>query len=452
MRIDSALVRDGVTPEQLRQLISRHQATQARYEKLRRYYRGEHAILDRRRASEASANNRIVANHAKYITDMTTAYLVGTPVTYSAADGLDIEPVKDCYFEQAIANLDAELERDASICGMALEMVYANAEAQPRSCLIPAEQAFVVYDDTAESNKLFGVYYHNRMELDGRKGKAEVIMLDGRNRYTYAGRDSSFSNLELVGTEPHYFGAVPMIEYRNNTERQGDFEQQISLIDAYNTMLSDRVNDKEQFVDAMLLLVSIDLDSDTARKLKEERILESLDKDGRAEYLSKALAEADVEVLRNALKEDIHRFSMVPDLSDEEFAGNLSGVAIKYKLLGFEQHIKNKERLFETGLKERFALYNGFLNVKRNMPIVPVHKIDVEFSRNLPANELELSQMIANLIWIASTETLLTRLPFVTDAKEEAQLAAAEAQEKSERRVLTSRKLMEYGEDAPDDE
>ena len=207
-----------------------------------------------------------------------------------------------------------------------------------------------------------------------------------------------------------------------------------------------------QYVVAMLLLVSIDLDSDTSSKLIEEKILESLDKDGRAEYLSKALAEADVEVLRNALKEDIHRFSMVPDLSDEEFAGNLSGVAIKYKLLGFEQHIKNKERLFETGLKERFALYNGFLNVKRNMPIVPVHKIDVEFSRNLPANELELSQMIANLIGIASTETLLTRLPYVTDAKEEAQLAAAEAQEKTERRVLTSRKLMEYGEDAPDDE
>ena len=76
------------------------------------------------------------------------------------------------------------------------------------------------------------------------------------------------------------------------------------------------------------------------------------------------MTEADIKVLRDDLKQDIHKFSMVPDLSDESFGGNLSGVAIKYKLLGFEQHIKNKERYFTRSLRERFRLYNNFLNVK----------------------------------------------------------------------------------------
>lgn len=35
-------------------------------------------------------------------------------------------------------------------------------------------------------------------------------------------------------------------------EAQGDFEQVVSIIDAYNIVMSDRVNDKEQFVDAIL--------------------------------------------------------------------------------------------------------------------------------------------------------------------------------------------------------
>jgi len=41
------------------------------------------------------------------------------------------------------------------------------------------------------------------------------------------------------------------------------------------------------------------------------------------------------------------KISMVPNMSDENFVGNYSGVALRYKLLTFEQAIKNKERFFE---------------------------------------------------------------------------------------------------------
>ena len=61
---------------------------------------------------------------------------------------------------------------------------------------------------------------------------------------------------------------------------------------------------------------------------------------------------------------------------------------------------------------------------------VPSHRIDIEFHRNLPANELELSQMVSNLSGIVSDETLLARLPFVTDAKEEKELVEEEKKRK----------------------
>ncbi|NQO34922.1 phage portal protein, partial [Streptococcus suis] len=59
--------------------------------------------------------------------------------------------------------------------------------------------------------------------------------------------------------------------------------------------------------------------------LREEGLLE-LPKDASAEFLKNVLDEATVEVLRKALKEDIYTFSHVPNLSDENFAGNTSGV------------------------------------------------------------------------------------------------------------------------------
>ncbi len=53
---------------------------------------------------------------------------------------------------------------------------------------------------------------------------------------------------------PHYLGEIPIIEYLNNKLAIGDFELQIPLIDAYNALMSDRVTDKEQFIDAILAI------------------------------------------------------------------------------------------------------------------------------------------------------------------------------------------------------
>ena len=152
-----------------------------------------------------------------------------------------------------------------------------------------------------------------------------------------------------------------------------------------------------------------------------------------------------IKILRDDIKDDIHRFSMIPDLSDESFGNNLSGVAIKYKLLGFEQAVKNKERFFTKTLRRRFELYNKFLVLKSAMSIVPTHRVDIVYNYNLPANELEISQMITNLQDVVSTETLLSRLPFVTDSKEEAELKRAEQAERQKRAIEETRELSERG-------
>jgi SPP1 family phage portal protein len=134
--------------------------------------------------------------------------------------------------------------------------------------------------------------------------------------------------------------------------------------------------------------------------------------------LVKTLQEGDVDILRQNLEADIHKISMVPNMSDENFVGNSSGVAIRYKLLAFEQNIKNKERYMEKGLMERFKLYNNFLITKSKMQEVPIEEVDATFKRNLPSNDLEISQMINNLADFVDAETLISQLSFIKDASE----------------------------------
>ncbi len=422
MIIDESFLDGGITPEILSKLIARHQSEQGRLTMLKNYYDGNHKIKERQRLSSSASNNRLVCNHAKYIVDMIKSYLVGNPVSYACSAGYDIEAVKNCYLVQDIAHTDCELEKQMSIYGRSYEMIFANEKSEPRSVCLSPMNTFVVYGTSVDENPLFGVHYYKRFDINGKSVGVSCIVCDKEKFYTFENETDSFNNMKLVSNTQHYFGDVPILEYRNNEEMQGDFEQLISLIDAYNVLQSDRVNDKEQFVDAFLFLTGIDIDSEQAKQLKEERILMGYD-GAEAKYLSKVMSENDIKVLRDNLKQDIHRFSMVPDLSDEYFGGNISGVAIKYKLMGFEQHIRNKERYFSKILKKRFEIYNRFLTLRGSMKYVPVHRVDIVFTRNMPVNELEISQMINNLSGIATSETLLSQLSFITDPKEEARLA-----------------------------
>lgn len=426
MIIDEGIIGESIAPDILARLIEKHKdKTKTRYEQLHNYYIGEHAIKMRKKHYKNAANNRIVSNHAKYITDMIRSYLVGNPITYTIDNKYDIAAVKAAYLEQDIASLDSEIVKDMSVYGRAYELIYADEETKPRSVRLAPENTFVCYSQLAKGAPLFGVYYYKKYNIDGYCTGTVCRVYDDSFEYTFEGSSDSYSGMTLTKKEPHYFFGVPLIEYKNNTETQGDYEQFIPLIDAYNRLQSDRLNDKEQFVDALLFLRNCDIDTTQAKEMLEQGILMG-DDGAAAEYLSKVLNEADTKVLRDDIKEDIHRLSHVPDLSDESFGNNLSGVAIKYKLLGFQQHIKNKERCFMRTLRERFRLYNAFLVVLNYMQEVPAHEVKIAFTYNLPANNLEIAQMISYLRDIVTNETLLKELDFVDDPKREAELAKQE--------------------------
>lgn len=428
MIIDKSIVNNGISIELLNELIQQHGCLYERYDKLEAYYKGKHDILNRSRQSSDVANHTIVCNHAKYITDMSVSYLAGNPITYSVSEGFDIEPLKNEYLQQDISNTDNELIKDVSIFGRAYELIYVDESTNPRSVRLNRKNAFVVYDNSARKEPLFGVHYYRRFNVSGTCIGVMCTVYTSNMIYEYSSSQDNWKSMELENEQEHYFGAVPLIEYNNNDERQGDFEQVITLIDAYNLLQSDRVNDKEQFVEAFLFLSGIDLDTEQAKKLKKERILLGFEGSD-ARYLSKVMSESDVEVLRDCLKNDIHRLSMVPDLSDESFGNNLSGVAIKYKLMGFEQAVKNKERYITKGIRRRLMLYINFLCTKGSMSQIPLHRIDVIFTRNLPVNELEISQMIQNLSGIVSNETLLEQISFISDSKEEQKLINQEREQ-----------------------
>lgn len=414
---------NDIPTEMLFSCIQEHQSGIARLDRLDDYYHGEHAILSRKLSSQDDLilpNNKLVTNHAKYITDIAVGYVLGKPVKYT---GDKIEPILEAYKALDIVSHDAELGKDLSIFGTGPELCYmTNGDVPvPRVANIDPRQMFLVVDDTVERRKLFGVHYYERRDIKNDPVGWVINVYTISYIIQYHAIDLAGNGFSEVSRDPHYWGDVPINEFWNNEERQGDFEQQISLIDAYNLLQSDRVNDKEQLVDSILAIMGLSLGDTldesckTIQLLKKLKVLELPGPDSRAEWLTKSLNEDQVELLRKSIKDDIHQSSMVPCLTDENFAGNSSGVAMRFKLFGLEQLAQIKERFFIQGLRKRLQLFANILAVKGQD--VDVSDVEITMTRNLPNNVLELAQIVNLLDGKVSDETLLGQLPFVENVE-----------------------------------
>ena len=131
--------------------------------------------------------------------------------------------------------------------------------------------------------------------------------------------------------------------------------------------------------------------------------------------------------MKNRLDKDIHKFAKCPNMSDEEFAGNASGIAIKFKMLGTENLVSIKERKFKKGLQQRLELISmitGVLSAGFDW-----RSIDITFTRNIPTNDLETAQMVNLYKDLVSDDTLLAQIPFVEDIAAEVERVKEQKEE-----------------------
>lgn len=423
----------------IRQLISKHISMVGRLKTNMAYYQGKHKILE-----DDKRENRLVCNHAKDISDTASSYFIGNPVTYKS--DADIKDLTDALENAGADEADGDNGMDLSIYGLAYEYVYVKEnENNLQIKNLSPENTFMVKDDSIEENELFAVYYYVRKDDSGTDPEHYMAtVLTPNYKYELDIQDSDSPQLTTELPVPHYLGEIPVIEYLNNKLAIGDFELQIPLIDAYNVLMSDRITDKEQFIDAILAIYGTLLSDEdepdaeeedqnikkVRERLKKYKVLEMPDT-AKAEYLTRTFDESGVEILKKAIEQDIHKFSHIPCMSDESFGGNVSGVAMEFKLLGMENITKIKTRYYRKGLRKRLRIFYNYLALHgKNMDPTG---ITMTFTRALPRNLLEISQIVANLWGKVSRKTLLSQVPFVDDVDEELKALDEETEENLKR-------------------
>lgn len=376
-------------------------------------------------ADPAKPNHKVVNPYANYITDIMTGYFLGDPVTYTSEDSELLNVLNAIYNYNDESAENAELSQDASITGVAFEILYLDADKQIRFETISSLGGIPIYEDTIEGDLLYFIrYYTNKDILTGKE--TTIVEVYSRSEIITYTKDFAASGLTFKSRVSHSFGMVPVVVYYNNKEALGDFEPVLSEIDAYDILESDSLNEMDYFADAYLGLYGMGgTDSDDIAAMKEQRVL-LMPADGKAEWIVKNPSDTYIENMKTRIDANIHKFSKCPAMTDQDFAANASGVAMKYKLMGLENATSKKERAFKVGLQRRLELICRMLAVMGSN--YDYRAVNIVFTRNIPTNLVEIAEVINNLGSLLSDETKISLLPLDVDYAAEQARKQAEAE------------------------
>lgn len=389
-----------------------HSVNRREIEYLYNYYKGDQPILERKKAVRPEINNKIVENRANEIVSFKTGYLMGKPVQY-------ITKGNDTEMSEAInklngfmdmenkSTLDKRLVDWQHICGTAYRMVLPNP-------LYPddEESPFRLY--TLDPRDTFVVRYSGLGH--------EVVMAvtctklqNGNEIYSCYTRNQYFeveNGTILIKNEDQATG-IPIIEYPANDARLGAFEPVLSLLDALNTVASNRVDGIEQFIQALMLFHNVDIEKEDFASLKEMGGLKFKDVDGtmkgEVKYLIAELNQSQSQVLVDDLYEKVLTICGMPNRNGGSSTSD-TGTAVIYRdgwsaaearAADSESMFKEAEKIF-LRVALRLCRDIGDLDVK-------LSSIEIRFTRRSYEN---VTEKVNALVTMLSSDKIAPQLAY----------------------------------------
>lgn len=406
-----------MTAELLQKLIQTHKSYVLRdSQPLQDAYENKYEIFMQEAKPAYKPDNRIAVNFAKYITDTFNGFFIGIPVKVTTDDEATAAYIDKLNTENDVDNNNAELSKLCDISGCAYEMYYNTEDGDIGITYLSDLEALMVVDDSILERPLYFVRYYtdaNKVER-GSFSDAKIVQHFYKDGGVY-----KWDGDEHV----HGFGYVPAVEYIANTERMGLFESAMPAINAYNKALSEKANDIDYFADAYLKVLGPTVDDDDTTHMRSSRIINfSGESENLPEvsFMEKPSDDASQEHLLDRLKSDIFLTSMVANISDENFASQSSGVALRYKLEAMSNLFTSKARRFTSAMMDRYKIiFSNPVAQQEHVSKDAWRNIDIQFTANYPANYENEAEVAKNLEGVVSKETQLKVLSIVDNIKDE---------------------------------
>lgn len=268
---------DEITRENIVDVLNKalavHSVNSFEIDYLYRYMRGEQPILARVKKIRPEICNKIVENHASEITQFTSGYFLGEPVTYVRRGdrentSAEINLLNDYMFYEDKASHDKDMATWMAVCGVGYRMVLPDKLAGMEEDESPFEidtpdprHTFVVYHAGFGHRRMMGV---RQIFRENKEKVLEVVCCGYTKTHYFEVKDGV-----VKVWQPHPLGDIPIFEYQLNMSRMGAFEPAVPLLNAINTIMSNRVDGVEQFIQSFLKFKNCEVEDDTTKRLQE---------------------------------------------------------------------------------------------------------------------------------------------------------------------------------------
>lgn len=352
--------------------------------------------------------NRIVSNYCFNIVQNYQGYITGIDISYLSQTNIDA--IQDILNYNDVRTEDNELLRNALIFGKSFEINYVDEDAKQRFKVLDSRECIPVYSNDLNNDLLYVIRYYIADTINNSQDEYYIEVYGNEFIRKYKS-SNAFATLSLLDEKPNIYKQVPITVFNLNSDEESIFDKVMTLQDAYNKLLSSEVDDFESFCDAYLVLKGCMADADDLVAMKQNRVL-MMDTDAEASYLTKSVSDTQIENMLKNINDTIHKISNSPDFTEDTFMSQ-SGVAIKYKLIGFENVASNIVANMTKALQRRIELICSILSLTDGE--TKWRDIQIVFTRNLPQNITDTAQAINQLRGIVSDKTLISLLPFIKD-------------------------------------
>lgn len=391
--------------KEVRKAYTEHTVNRSDIERLYNYFKGKTDILNKAKEVRTSINFQVNENRAYEIVKFHKGYVFGEAIQYVRRENSkdsektddtlagDINALNGYMSDADKLACDNKLAEWLYVCGTSYRLTLPNSDWEKDGDEPPFNvysldpmNTFVVYSNQVGNKPIMAVHY---VEQDN-----GVKLF---NVYTDKKLFIVKSNSAVITRTPHVLGMIPIIEYPADNARLGVFEIVMPLLDALNTLQSNRMDDIVQFVNSFLAILGGQLDEETYKKLEEWKMLclpEGVD----AKYLSVAMQQSDIQTLKDDIYQAILTICGVPNRNGGSSTSDTgSAVIMRDGWESAEARAKDTETMFKSSEKQFLKLV---LRILRDTVGTSLKLTDIatHFTRRNYENIATKSQVLISML------------------------------------------------------
>ena len=328
-------------------------------------------------------------------------YVAGEPVQYVVRNDSSYAPaaisdLNEMMYSESKASQDKDLFQWMLIAGTAYRLVLpaVDDEYPFHMYTLDPRFTFVVYNNGIEHKPVMG----GIITLDDQMNKHYSVYTDREYFEIFGGKIEKF--------ERHALGVIPIFEYPLNKARLGAFEVVLPILDAINTVESNRVDGVEQFVQSFLKFTNCDISMDDYEEFLAKGAIKVKSVDGSnadVDIVSSELSQVQTQTLVDYMYQTVLTICGMPNRNGGTSTSD-TGVATIFRdgWQSAESRAKAMEMMFKQSevpmLKLVLRICRDTQGLSDELYQLQIKDIGIQFTRRNYENIQSKSQVLVTML------------------------------------------------------